>query len=449
MRALLLLLLLTLRHAAAEPAALGVEPPTDDESPAARLARVHAAWAREADPARRRELADEAIDAAIALPWRDAETEDEWERTRHAVIEEVAAGGRLAGSDLAVPDAAERVALTERFSLPLSEREPETVVRRITPNHVEIWTPKHGWLFDARGRTIAEARPPRRDGVGREWFGAFLPDGRWITTDLWERDDTLYFYSAGGKLVREMPSGKLMPWRDDGTGLGRAGLIGWARADRRGKGWVVSIGSEGGRGRVWVGPTGPARELEALEPWALCQPRELGARGNFNNRYVPSDDRKLLLGRSEAGHGPRVGFPCYSVSRAGASAESAGKSIAVIPGGDRFGFWPGSHRLFITVENYDSESYGPIRPRTWFYDAKGNFECRLPARRVGDAADGRGMLFATDDGRVVNIGPDFKMTKTRRFVAGDRVLTPRELFADLGLGIFADGQRLVLATWAR
>lgn len=66
---------------------------------------------------------------------------------------------------------------------------------------------------------------------------------------------------------------------------------------------------------------------------------------------------------------------------------------------------------------------------------------------AGDATDGRAMLFATDDRRVLTVAPDFRIVKTARYLLGDRALAPRELHPDLALGLFADGQRLVVAGW--
>ena len=103
--------------------------------------------------------------------------------------------------------------------------------------------------------------------------------------------------------------------------------------------------------------------------------------------------------------------------------------------------------MFITAEVYDSKT-SATHSQTWFYDAQRNFECHLPARRVGDSPDGRAMIFATDDRRVVTLAPDFRVVKTVRYLAGGRALAPRELFADLSLGLFADGKRLVLAGWS-
>ena len=56
-----------------------------------------------------------------------------------------------------------------------------------------------------------EASPPRRTGRGREWYGAFLPDGRWVTTDLDDTDGRLSFFSPKGTLERVVTSAELAP----------------------------------------------------------------------------------------------------------------------------------------------------------------------------------------------------------------------------------------------
>ena len=48
------------------------------------------------------------------------------------------------------------------------------VFRKISPARLEAWDPKDGWLFNARGKLLVHVDVPRRDGTGREWYGAFL-----------------------------------------------------------------------------------------------------------------------------------------------------------------------------------------------------------------------------------------------------------------------------------
>src|SRR5205823_1644633 len=89
--------------------------------------------------------------------------------------------------------------------------EESWLARRLTSDRIEVWTPRHGWLFDQNGRLLHEARPLRRTGHGREWYGAFLPDGRWVTTDLDEMDGTLAFFSAAGEPLRTLTCEELAP----------------------------------------------------------------------------------------------------------------------------------------------------------------------------------------------------------------------------------------------
>ena len=88
--------------------------------------------------------------------------------------------------EIKIPADSHTVSLKALRTLPYEERpffngDPSWVVRRMTRARFELWTSKRGWLFDRSGKVLSEAVPPRRDGEGREWYGAFLPDGRWVT----------------------------------------------------------------------------------------------------------------------------------------------------------------------------------------------------------------------------------------------------------------------------
>ena len=124
---------------------------------------------------------------------------------RPDLVEQVVARGDVLKRMLPVPRGGERVKLRTlhifaEFPAQLDQemfasfsREQGWLARRVTKDAVEVWTPNHGWLFDGQGQLLHEAHPPRGTGYGREWYGAFLPDGRWVTTDLDEMDGRLQF----------------------------------------------------------------------------------------------------------------------------------------------------------------------------------------------------------------------------------------------------------------
>lgn len=342
---------------------------------------------------------------------------------------------------------------------------PESwLARRMTKDAVEVWTPKHGWLFDGRGRLRNEAHPPRRAGWGREWYGAFLPDGRWVTTDVDEMDGTLRFFSASGKELRALKCEELAPRPHDGG----VKLLGWGRSDRDGKGWVVNVGSEEGWATVWVAPSGLARILQPGERWGLCYPRALGPRGIWLAMRVPDDSGRIRLWRGEASHGPGVGFPSYGI-------ESSEKLLRIANGDEVFGFWPGRTSFFIGAERYEQSMFGvdkselheaggwrtrklfdydtgdPTRivDKTWFFDSGAKLLGWVRARRIGDAADGRSMLFRnTLDSRIITMGPDLRVKATRRFVwSNGSTADAIVLWDDLRMGIFIQHHRLILARW--
>jgi len=399
---------------------------------------------------------------------------------RPDLVDEVLASGDPLQRRLPVPNGSRRVLLRimhefkgvhaqlsdEMFASIRWQNNPESwLARRITKDAIEVWTPKHGWLFDSRGRLLNEARPTRRAGWGREWYGVFLPDGRWITTDVDEMDGILRFFSASGKESRALTCEDLAPRPVDGGSK----LIGWARSDCDGKGWVVNVGSEGGWATVWVGREGSARILKPGEQWALCYPRALGPRGTWLGMSVPDDAGQTRLSRGAASHGPGVGFPDYDIDAA------MGKSIRVANGDAVFGFWPDRTSFFIGAERYEDSMFeteesklheaggwrtrkladdalgNPIRivDKTWFFDADEKLMGWIRARRIGDAADGRSMLFRnTFDGRVITIEPDLRITAMRRFVwSNGATADAAVLWDDLRVGIFIQHHRLILAKW--
>ena len=400
----------------------------------AKCEKLHQAWRAAGTTAEKKAIEKELSDVAVHAE-------------RAEVLDEIASGGQFLQKQIRCDAKArtEKLEVLRDFGeTPRASYADHAnwVCRRITKNTFELWHPRHGWLFDRAGKVLNEARPPRRDGTGREWYGAFLPDGRWVTTDLWEYDRTLTFFSRSGKWVKEIRSEKLIDAEYSND------LIGWCRADRDGKGWVVSVGSNGGVGEVWIAPQGPSRRLQTGGPWQLCHPRDLEPKGEYVALNIPSDDGTIWLGRQEAGHGAYVGYPDYTLAKHGEKKELLEVRIA---NGDRpFGFWPRSHAIFIGVEQYadEEEAKEKSRSRTWFFDGKQKFAGWIEGRQLGDAADGDSMLFAIREGRVVTLAKDLRVRQARHFVfEGGRVAAPEKLFDDLHLGFFHRGKSLVLARW--
>jgi hypothetical protein len=145
--------------------------------------KLHQRWLDERDLNLKQELGEALRESAVL--WQD---DSSIVARNLEIIVEVATNGQYSNKQIPVPTASPRaIALNELQSF---EREPgkneygenytyNWVIRRITPDRFEMWLPHRGLLFDGTGKTIATALPPRHDGHGREWYGAFLPDGRW------------------------------------------------------------------------------------------------------------------------------------------------------------------------------------------------------------------------------------------------------------------------------
>jgi len=271
------------------------------------------------------------------------------------------------------------------------------VIRRATSKRIEVWLPRDGWLFDSDGKVINEAHPPRRDGEGRDWFGVFFPDGRWVTTDLWGQDKVLTFFSRTGKWLKEIPGAELVPLKsDDIWGLS---TVGWCRCSRDGDVFVASVGQGPGRGVARVSWDGSHHVLEnANDPWKLCYPRDLEPKGMYTLLSVPDDRLQITMTRQEDGHGPFVGFPVYE----------AGLVKARIPDGGTFGFWPSSENVYVVTttstwirDSAEHSHEGAPIIHTWFYHADGNFGAWIDARRASDTPQGDGMLFVDSQQRVI------------------------------------------------
>lgn len=318
------------------------------------------------------------------------------------------------------------------------------VIRRATSKRIEVWLPRHGWLLDAKGKLINEARPPRRDGDGRDWFGAFLADGRWVTTDLWGEDKVLSFFSRGGKWLKEISGETLVPTKG-GDDWGSS-TIGWCRCIRTGDAFVASVGQGPGRGVARLNWKGEHHVLHNRDdPWKLCYSRDLEPKGMYTFLSIPDDSRKITMTRQEDGHGPLVGFPMYETDRVHSR----------IPDGEEFGFWPASHNVYIVTQTTAWEpetaehSYeGPTIAQTWFYNADGTFAGWINARRIADAAAGGAMLVVDDQQRTVTVTKTYDVSAVEQFAWSDGVIAEvNRLFPDLHLGAFVRDGNLVIAHW--
>jgi len=401
-------------------------------SPEPQVPKIYAAWKAEHNAARRAQIGRDLVDAII----------HEVDLPQLTLADEVARDG-LPVRGIAAPPA-HRIPLKPLALLPGVRANEDAwpaspVCRRLAEDRIEAWTSNEGWLFDGSGKLVTHVKVPRRDGTGREWFGAFLPDGTWITTDLWEQDEQINAFSAHGKWLWEMKGADILkqlpPPTDTGNVEGKP-LIRWARADRIGQGWLVGIGED------WTTTCALVAESKTVAPvpggddaWSLVYPRAMGTRGMFTNLDITSDDGKRTLTRGEAGHGAGVGWPTYSVSPGGWSR--------IIRGGDqRFGFWPRSHALFIEAQG--EEFLAPHR--VWFFNDDGRYTGEIGGSYLGDAANKYGLLVTIPGGGVTTLMPGAKgptATQTRVFTWPDGTrAVPIALYDDLNLGLFLRGRHI-------
>jgi hypothetical protein len=166
---------------------------------------VYRTWVGATDPEKKKDEADDVILWAVKAGDKERVTD-------------VFRGGSHREQLLSPPRDAERISPKMLLVLPgitpsddasQYDHRSSPLFRRMTANRFEAWTSTDGWLFDARGHLLHHVRVPRRDGKGRAWFGAFLPSGQWITTDLWNDDRQLNCFSADGKWLWEL-RGKAM-----------------------------------------------------------------------------------------------------------------------------------------------------------------------------------------------------------------------------------------------
>ncbi len=395
----------------------------------AQVELLHAQWQTEHDPAKRSDVAAQLVEAVI----------HDFGEQPVEIADEVARDG-LPQKVLPIPPAS-KIRLRPVFVLPGVHRDemdaPDIpVFRRIAATRFEAWTPKEGWLFDAKGRVLADVHVPRRDGNGRDWLGAFLPDGRWITTDLWANDRQLTLFDQQGDPRWELPG------RDAVAAINRLNQpayasdspepsCGWARADRTGREWLVSFGTDWARGLALITP---ARKIVPLrndtEMWRLVYPRSMAYRGMFTSLFIDSDDGALTLSRDAAGHGIGVGWPAYSLKPS--------KFQAVISQGEGgFGFWPQSHDVYIHSGSWD------VPDRVWFFDVQGRYQGEVPGRPLADAANGRDLLTLGANGVVATLrrgAPGPAVTAARLFTWADgSPAVPLALYDDLKRGFFLRG----------
>jgi hypothetical protein len=406
------------------PAADGVTLPTD-------IAPLYQAWRGEHDPAKRADAAQKLLDAIIR-------SNDD---ALGVVADEVTRDGLP--QRLIAPSAAQKVALTPLTTLQGArvtgdDPSPTPVFRRCADDRVEAWTSDYGWLFNARGKLVTHVTVPRRDGDGREWFGAFLPDGNWITTDLWIEDKQINAFDAHGKWLWELQGAdilKQMPREaktEDSDDEPPKPLICWARADRIGRGWVVCVGENMNTQTALVSEDKTVAAIPAGQTdWDMVYPRAMGVRGFYTGLAISSDDAKLTLSRDEPAHGMYVGWPNYSLA--------PGKWGNMVRDGDwHFGFWPKSHALFV-----ETEPESPDGQRVWFFDESGKYAGEIDGAYLADSAAKGGLLIQTPDDTVATVlpgttGPTATQTRAFTWADGTRAV-PLALYDDLHLGFFLRG----------
>lgn len=369
---------------------------------------------------------------------------------REDLVQRVFSGDKLAETEIKTDLPATTCKVTVRDTAPIESAIKDgdshsTAWRRITKDRFEIWTPKSGKLYDAKGKQVAEAKVRRGDGWGREWYGAFLPDGRWITTDIDEFDKEVTAFSSKGKRQWSVKGAIMIPKDKDPDAA--MPLIAWARSDKDGKAWIVSIGSDYGRGFVKLTPNGKWTKID--DPWKDCFPQQLRSRGMYIDRFTHSDDGSISVNRTEAGHGMYVGWPHYHFS----------KSDILVPNGDDFGILPDSWSVFIesdcgplataSEEGTAERKEERKDERVWFFDAQGAYQHWIKGRTVGAS-------LATNGGLWIRQLDDSSELVDRSYLVKSRVvfsttenksLVPVELHDDIGLGLFLLNGKLLLGSW--
>lgn len=364
---------------------------------------------------------------------------------RADLIERMLASDRLRESEIKVSAPPTQVTVTVQDLTPIESDAGgngpscETVWRRITKDRFEIWTPKEGELFEASGKRVGNAKVLRGDGWGRQWYGAFLPDGSWVTTDLNERDDRLTMFSAKGKRLWSIKGATLIPQKEEADNYPSLPLIAWARSSRDGKSWVVWVGSEFGRGCIAVTPTGKWKGVSS--PWKECLPQQLGPRGMYTAKTTMSDDGSLSISRMEPSHGAMVGWPIYEFPNA--------KHVMISDGG-KFGILVEAWAVFIEGHR-GSQNAGPEerqQERLWFFDGKGDVQHWIKGRSAGASLTSGGLWVSLPDNSCARVDKGFAIGAHLTFQTEDKkLLVPVELHEDIGLGLFLQDNQLAVGTW--
>ncbi len=315
----------------------------------------------------------------------------------------------------------------------IADGQPQYIIRRPTDGVFELWTSSKGHLFNRAGSQIAEAHPRRTDGTGREWYGAFLPDGRWATIDLQDFDRTLSVHGRKGNLLREIRC---------------PAIIGSARSTGDGKAWLYTLVRDNlVSARMLVNPAGEPRDAGVR--WRqFLRPRSFGPQRGFCVASLPTDDGRDLLTYRGAPHGPNANFATFSFFAEHAeplggelfldAQTTATWSHRIANANWRFGFWPASRSVFIPFGDGGG---------SWLIAPDGNAAGWIAATPLGDDANGRGLLFRFPGPTVISLSRDFRFVRARRFTAAGRPAKPVELFDDLHLGFFEIDGQLILASW--
>jgi len=407
------------------------QPPPDKHADArATIAFFHDTWAKEHDPVKRSILAGQVVDAVI----------HDFDEQPVEIADEVVRDG-APKNELVVPDRANTVTLDPLATLKDAhwtelDYPPSPVFRRISQHRVEAWTSQEGWLFNERGKIVADVHVPRRDGGGKEWFGAFLPNGMWITTDLWANDEQLNCYNSKGKWLWELPGDTMLAHLPKDTNPNSPGepitpSIGWARADHTGRRWLVCLGTDYMRGCALVGPN---RHFQGLlwpeNLWADVYPRAMGVRGTYTVLLIKSDDGEESIHRDEPAHGMDVGWPTYLLP--------GNRSVIVNSGNRYFGFWPHSHSTYIETGRRWEEPN-----EVWFFDANGKYEGQIAGSYLADSANGGNLLIQDARGSVVEVThgkTGLTIASVRKFQWPDGTMAvPLAIYDDLGFGFFLRG----------
>ncbi len=330
------------------------------------------------------------------------------------------------------------------------ESENRWKARRITADRFELWRPTEGWLFDAHGELLHQARTFPVDGRWISWWGAFLPDGSWATHQP-ESGRQLLVHTADGTLLKTimivdfLKAVEKIVKPEDAKYFGR---IDWAQSDAEGKGWIVQI-SQDGEHYFRVLANGDLKPISIAEVHVAVYRRALGPQGF--SPMIPSDDGSRWLMMGVVRHGPASDTPFYMVKlslnekepwRAFVDRLQPGEfGMSIFGGSFDAGFWPDGHEIFVVVGANNNRT-------TWFFSQSGELAAWVNARHIADARDGKGMLFESPDGSILTISPEHKIKASRRFVWPDGAPAKIEMiFANLNLGLFRKDRAVWLAAW--